>query len=363
MDEIVSPVAVVDEDKCRRNIRHMVKKAKEAGVAFRPHFKTHQSIAIGRWFREAGTEKIAVSSVAMAEYFASDNWQDIMIAFPVNIREISKINELASRIRIGLLIADADIVESLGQKLTAPVDFYIKIDVGSHRTGFTPDDLNAIENTINLATANKNLKFRGFVAHAGHTYQTRSLNDVQKIFREGAGKLTSLKEFFSRDYPGIIASWGDTPTCSLMNDFPGIDEIRPGNFVFYDLMQYHLASCDWDHIAMVVAAPVVARHPERNEVVLYGGAVHLSKDSVILDDEQLVFGECVKFTEKGWARFPKPVYVKRLSQEHGIVECPKEFFDDFYPGKLIGVVPVHSCLAADLLKTYYEITEAEFLSP
>ncbi|TVQ86291.1 MAG: alanine racemase [Bacteroidetes bacterium] len=361
MDEIVSPVAVVDEDKCRRNIRHMVTKAKKAHVAFRPHFKTHQSIAIGKWFREAGTEKIAVSSVIMAEYFATDNWQDIMIAFPVNIREISKINELASRIRIGILIADSHIVESLVQKLTAALDFYIKIDVGSHRTGFSPDVMVPIENTLNQAKANGNLRFKGFVAHAGHTYQTRSLNDVQKIFKEGAGALAKLTNYFRKDYPEIIASWGDTPSCSLMNEFPGIDEIRPGNFVFYDLMQYHLASCDWNHIAMVVAAPVVARHPERNEIVLYGGAVHLSKDFIDLDDEQLIYGECVKFTERGWERFSKPVYVKRLSQEHGIVACPEEYFDDFCPGSLIGVVPVHSCLAADLIGRYYEITEGKFL--
>ncbi len=360
MDEIVSPVAVVDEDKCRRNIRHMVAKAKEGGVGFRPHFKTHQSHAIGRWFREAGTEKIAVSSLSMAEYFAKDNWQDILVAFPVNVREVNKINELASRLRLGILISDADILNTLEEKLVNCVDFYLKIDVGSHRTGFDANDQTLIETAIKKAVQNPHLRFKGFVAHAGHTYQITSLNDVQKIFIKGSETLTKLKEYFRKDYPGIINSWGDTPSCSLMNEFPGIDEIRPGNFVFYDLMQYHLASCDWDHIAMVVATPVVARHLKRKEIVLYGGAVHLSKDSIELDDK-VVYGEVVRFADNGWEPFPKPIYVNRLSQEHGIFYCPDEYWEEFSPGALVGVVPVHSCLAADLLRNYYEITEGIFL--
>ncbi len=360
MDDIVSPVAVVDEDKCRRNIRQMEKKAREANVIFRPHFKTHQSNAIGRWFRDAGVEKIAVSSFSMAEYFARDNWQDIMVAFPVNVREMNKINDLASRLRLGILISDADVLDTLKKKLLNFVDFYLKIDVGSHRTGFDQDDKTQIEKVLQKAKQNPNMRFKGFVAHAGHTYHTTSLNDVQKIFIKGSEEIANLKEYFIKDYPGIIASWGDTPTCSLMNEFPGIDEIRPGNFVFYDLMQYHLASCDWDHIAMAVATPVVARHHQRKEIVLYGGAVHLSKDSMEIDDN-LIYGEVVRFTERGWEPFTKPIYVNRLSQEHGIFTCPDEYWDMFTPGSLAGVVPVHSCLAADLLKNYYEINEGVFI--
>lgn len=360
MDDIVSPVAVVDEDKCRRNIRQMEKKAREANVGFRPHFKTHQSHAIGRWFRDAGIEKIAVSSLDMAEYFAQDNWQDIMVAFPVNVREINKINELASRVCLGILISDADILNTLNEKLVNFVDFYIKIDVGSHRTGFDANDKTQIERVLQKTSENPHLRFKGFVAHAGHTYHITSLNDVQKIFIKGSKALAGLTEHFRKDYPGIIASWGDTPSCSLMNEFPGIDEIRPGNFVFYDLMQYHLASCDWDHIAMAVATPVVARHHQRNEIVLFGGAVHLSKDSIKMDDNE-VYGEVVRFTEKGWEPFTKPIYVNRLSQEHGIFTCPDEYWDMFTPGSLAGVVPVHSCLAADLLKKFYEINDGVFL--
>ncbi|MDD4646297.1 MAG: alanine racemase, partial [Bacteroidales bacterium] len=74
----------------------MAAKASRSGVIFRPHFKTHQSLTIGRWFREAGTRYITESSLVAAGYFASDGWNDITVAIPVNLREIDQINRLAS---------------------------------------------------------------------------------------------------------------------------------------------------------------------------------------------------------------------------------------------------------------------------
>ena len=49
----------------------------------RPHFKTHQSTEIGKWFKQKGLLNY-VSSISMAEYF-SNEWNDITIAFPINI--------------------------------------------------------------------------------------------------------------------------------------------------------------------------------------------------------------------------------------------------------------------------------------
>jgi D-serine deaminase-like pyridoxal phosphate-dependent protein len=362
MENIVSPSLVIDEDKCRRNIRQMASKARASGVFFRPHFKTHQSLTIGKWFKASGVDRIAVSSLSMAKYFSTDGWEDIMVAFPVNVREVDLVNELASRINLSILLADADALGLLSGNLYHKTGFYLKIDIGNNRSGYLPENIDEISHVLGLAKQNAQLEFRGFVAHAGHTYQTDSLNEVQKIYRTGVQRLSEVTAYFKKDYPGILSSWGDTPTCSLINEFPEIDEIRPGNFVFYDLMQYHLASCDWDQIAVAVAAPVVARQPDRNEVVLYCGAVHLSKDSLKISDEGLIFGEVVKMDAMGWERFPEPLYVNRMSQEHGVFYCPDEWLGNFAPGSLAGIIPVHSCLTADLLKgKFYNLKTGEFI--
>ena len=59
---------------------------------------------------------------------------------------------------------------------------------------------------------------------------------------------------------------------------PGIDEVRPGNYVFFDTFQATLGSCRVDEIAFSVLATVIGAYPERHEVVVDAGALALSKD-------------------------------------------------------------------------------------
>ena len=60
-----------------------------------------------------------------------------------------------------------------------------------------------------------------------------------------------------------IFSIGDTPAMSVVDNFDVIDEIRPGNFVFYDVMQQNIGFCYFEDIAVALAVQVVAKHPER----------------------------------------------------------------------------------------------------
>ncbi len=74
-------------------------------------------------------------------------------------------------------------------------------------------------------------------------------------------KLQTLKQKYITRFPDIIISYGDSPSCSLADDLNGFDEIRPGNFVYYDVMQYHIGSCQMDDIAVAAACPVVSVYP------------------------------------------------------------------------------------------------------
>ena len=96
------PTLLVDEAKALQNIDRIIKKAARSNTAVWPHFKTHQSLDIGNWFKEARIAGITVSSVSMARYFASGNWPNIYSAFPVNINEIDDIARLAEMVNLTL---------------------------------------------------------------------------------------------------------------------------------------------------------------------------------------------------------------------------------------------------------------------
>ena len=140
---IKTPTLIVDEQKCRSNIKRMYNKAVGHQMELRPHFKTHQSLEIGRWFRDFGVKKITVSSVSMATYF-SDEWDDILIAFPTNINEIETINKLAARILLHLSVENTESVIFLKKHLNFHVNIQIQIDVGYHRTGVLYNNIELI---------------------------------------------------------------------------------------------------------------------------------------------------------------------------------------------------------------------------
>lgn len=330
----------------------MINKAKDSNVIFRPHFKTHQSAEIGEWFRHEGVFKITTSSLTMAEYFANAGWKDILVAFPVNILEIDSINILASKIDLSLLIESDDTLNFLVKHLTSKVRISIKIDAGYHRTGIAWNDFDAIQILIELISRSANMEFTGFVTHSGQTYQAKSSAEIIQIHHESLRKLSKLKTHFTSERLIPCISIGDTPSCSISDTFEGIDEIRPGNFVFYDVMQSELGSCEIKDIAVALACPVVAVHPERNEAVIYGGAIHLSKEYILDAHGNKVFGLVALLSEEGWTEPLPGNFVSALSQEHGIISLSKENLSAIKPGDVICVLPIHSCLAAHHMRSF-----------
>ncbi|MGB1204528.1 MAG: alanine racemase [Chitinophagales bacterium] len=351
LQNITKPTLLVDIQKCKANIAKMAQKAQKSKVIFRPHFKTHQSNEIGELFREFGVTKITVSSVDMAKFFAQNGWNDITIAFPVNILELEEINLLAKNIQLNLLVEAVEVAEILGKKMKHKVGIFIKIDTGYGRTGIDFRKTNKIDRLLTTIKPYSQLEWKGFLAHAGHSYKIR--NDrtaIQKIYDECRDALQFLKQKYQPEYPQIIVSAGDTPTCSIVEKFEGLDEIRPGNFVYYDLTQWQIGSCDLDEIAVAMACPVVAKHADRNEIIVYGGGVHLSKDRLQLLNGQTVWGYATQLKTNEWTNINRNTFVKSLSQEHGIVQTNTSFFDKIKIGDILAILPVHSCMAANLLK-------------
>ncbi len=347
---ITKPTLLIDEKKCNENIYHMFCKAKTHNLELRPHFKTHQSLEIGSWFKNVGVNKITVSSVSMAEYF-STQWDDITIAFPTNILEIEPINKLAKKITLNLLTENKESVLFLCNNLKFKTNILLKIDVGYHRTGINPSNIDLINSILNKIDANPLLNFIGFLGHSGHTYQCRTSEAIKEIHSKSLIIMAKLKDVYATKYPKLIISLGDTPSCSIADNFSGVDEIRPGNFVFYDLTQNWIGSSSISQIAVALACPIVALHKKRSEIVVYGGGVHFSKDR-LEDKEGLVFGRVVEKTKNGWGNLIPNTYVKNLSQEHGIISVPNNDINKYKIGDYLIILPVHSCMTGNLMKSY-----------
>lgn len=353
---VIHPTLFLSEKRAVRNIEKMVIKARDKGVRFRPHFKTHQSAQIGEWFRKFGVKSITTSSVDMAIYFSENGWDDITIAFPVNIRELEAINKLAEKINLNLLVESKETVQFLRKHLKFNAEAWIKIDVGYGRTGVPCSDFNRIISLAEEIENSRNINFRGILTHAGHSYKARSTDEIREVHFDSLSKMKHLQhELEANGFSMVEVSIGDTPTCSVADNFDGVDEIRPGNFVFYDITQLGLGSCSEDEIAIALACPVVAKHKDRNELTIHGGAIHLSKEFMLDSDKNRVFGYISLPEEDGWGRSIENAYVSSLSQEHGIIRMTDNVFNNIRIGDILMILPVHSCLTADLMREFSTI--------
>jgi D-serine deaminase-like pyridoxal phosphate-dependent protein len=330
----------------------MVEKARNAKIRFRPHFKTHQSAQIGEWFRTEGVSAITVSSLSMGAYFASHGWEDITVAFPFNPREIEDLWQLGKEIHLELLVESLEVVDFLGSRYPRDVDLWIKIDAGANRTGIPSGDLPASLQLAERISSSSHLHLKGILSHFGQTYHAGSAAEVETMYRDALGGMFAVKSALRKaGFRKLEISVGDTPSMSICDDLGKVEEIRPGNFIFYDAAQLRIGSCREEEIALVTACPVVAKHPERGEVILYGGAVHLSKE-YLTEEGHVSYGDLAYPRMDGWSGRIKGAYIRALSQEHGIARLPSSVMEKVKVGDLLMVIPVHSCLTVAAMGEY-----------
>ncbi len=354
------PQLTIDARKVRRNIARIVDKFKRHGVFFRPHFKTHQCAAIGELYRDMGITAITVSSLDMAAYFAEHGWDDITLAVPVNPGQLQDIDRLARRVSLNLLVDSLEVATMLNNKLKVRCPLWIKVDVGYGRVGIKWHDEQKIIELVNLVENSPQLEFCGLLTHSGHTYECRGHEQVIRRFDESRRRMLKLKQILLANGSRARISMGDTPSASLVEAFEGVDEMRPGNFVFYDLTQTQIGSCSEADIAVAVACPVIGKYEDDLKVVIYGGSVHLSKDSVTINGERL-FGQVGLPTSDGWKIIPlKDGKVISCCQEVSAIKVSREVFEQIELAQTLYILPVHSCLAAEVYPRYLT-TDGEVL--
>jgi D-serine deaminase-like pyridoxal phosphate-dependent protein len=352
LDQIASPTLLIDEKITRANLEKMANKAHALGKKLVPHWKTAQSRTVGNWAKEYGIREVTASSISLAEYLCGQGWDCIHIAFPFNIREIPRLNRLAAKQGISVQVVNAATAKALAEGLTEQVEFFVELDAGYGRTGIQATQEAELEAILTQAVGSEFLKFKGFYIHPGHTYYGK---DTDKIHLESQEALAKMKAKYLDRFPKVVTRLGDTPGCAVREDFGDVDELGPGNFVFFDLMQVQLGSCTKEDIAVCLAVPVVDIRKDRKEILIHGGGVHLAKDVLINEDGSKNFGEIVLLNDKGWTIPSHSSFVKSISQEHGIIQASDELLASVKVGDLLGILPVHSCMTADCIGSYLSL--------
>jgi D-serine deaminase-like pyridoxal phosphate-dependent protein len=291
---------------------------------------------------------ITVSTLAEGEFFAGRGWRDITYAVPIAPKKLERAAALAARIdRLNILIDSHEALRAI-EETGHTFDVFLKVDCGYHRAGVDPDDPDS-EQLARAMARSESVRFQGLLTHAGHSYNGKSIDDIRHIAGEESAALSRFRALLGFDSMGeIIRSVGSTPTASVVDRFSDCDEVRPGNYVFFDAFQATVGSCSFNDVAVSVLTTVVGSYPERNNAIIDAGALALSKDAGP-DHIDPHFGYGIVCDEN---LRPLPLKLIALSQEHGKIEGNVAHIP---VGTRLRIVPNHSCLTAAMYDVYYAV--------
>lgn len=342
-ESLDTPAVVIDLDVVERNIGRMAAWAKDAGVALRPHAKTHKSDRIGRLQLAAGARGLSLAKVGEAEAFVERGFADLFIAYPVvgpeKARRLLALNEKA-RIAVGIdSVAGArslsDTFVDAGQRL----DVSIKVDCGYHRVGVAPAEVLPLARVVGDL---RGLRLRGIFTHAGHGYGG---DTPAAIADTGTGEGRTMTDVAARlraaGFEIEQVSVGSTPTAPYAMKAPDVNECRPGNYVYHDATQVSLGTCSLEDCAMTIVATVVSTSAAANQAVVDAGSKTLSTDPLR-----------PRLGGHGWLLGTKS-RVSRLSEEHGVVDVAAG--DRFEVGQRVRILPNHACVVSNLHDRLYGV--------
>ena len=137
--EYGTPVAVIDMDRVERNVARIQKACDVAGVANRPHIKTHKSPMLAKLQIEAGAKGITCQKLGEAEVMADAGIDDILISYNLLGEEkMSRLGALQAKARMTVAADNPVVVTSLTQAAAnsgRPLSVVVECDTGRKRAG------------------------------------------------------------------------------------------------------------------------------------------------------------------------------------------------------------------------------------
>ncbi len=325
-----TPALVIDLDIVERNIARTQLLCDEAGVANRPHIKTHKSPVIAAMQREAGARGVTCQKLGEAEVMADGGLDDILITYNLLGEEkLGRLGALLSRAKVTVAADNPTTIAGLPMAASIagrPLDVVVECDSGRKRAGVeTPAEAVRLAQEI---AATPGLEFAGFVFYP----PDKTVASSQTFLDEVVAGVRAIGL-----NPKILSS-GGTPNLATLRSFAGVTEHRAGTYVFNDRKMMAQGMAGLDDCALHVFATVVSRAaPERG--ILDSGSKTLTADTGGALDG---FGLIREFPHARIASF---------SEEHGILdlrrstECPTV-------GTVVRIVPNHVCVVVNMFDRY-----------
>lgn len=344
VSELDTPALIVDLDVMERNLMQMAEYCRRHNLRLRPHTKTHKIPELARKQIESGASGITVAKLSEAEVMIDAGLKDILIAYPiVGPTKAARLAALAERAKITVSLDSAEAARGISAAASdrgANVGVLVEIDAGFRRCGVA-SETEALK-LAQIVASLPGLNFQGLMFFPGHF----GVEPEQRaVLRAQVNELLDrcVEAFASAGVPIAVVSGGSTPSRYESDLFHGVNEVRPGTYIFNDRNTVGVSAASLDECALSVLVTVVSTSVSGHAVV-DGGSKTFSSDRYQAEDERGF----------GLVKEDPAAEIERFSEEHGHINVSQS--DRSYTvGERLMIVPNHVCSTVNLHDEIYGV--------
>ena len=245
----------------------MTARAKAAGLALRPHAKSHKCSAIAHRQIEAGAIGICCAKLAEAEAMAAAGVAAILVTSPIaGPAQATRAAKLAQDIADFRIVIDhPDGAAELAAAALGQIQVLIDVDPGMGRTG-VHDAAQAVA-VFHAIAAQPNLTLLGVQCYGGQWQHMEGANARAAAIADGMTYLSSVIAALRQAGADIkVVTGGGTGSFAADAAQGVLTEVQPGSFAFMDREYRDALQDDPDGAfeqALVIAATVIStNHPK-----------------------------------------------------------------------------------------------------
>jgi D-serine deaminase-like pyridoxal phosphate-dependent protein len=348
VSELDTPALLINLDIMERNLRRVAEYTKTHGLRLRPHTKTHKIPTLGKMQLTSGAVGLAVAKVGEAEVMMATDPPDLLVAFPVvGQAKLKRLIPIARQTRVTVSLDSLVVARQLSEAAhheKMGIGVLAEVDVGLGRVGMSPG-----QELIQLAQEIERLPgltFEGLAFFPGHV---RKLDEkgLEALRQVGSLIQQMLGDFRLAGIEVRIVSGGSTPTLFHSHQLTGLNEIRPGTYIYNDMNTVRSGACSLDDCAASILVTVVST-ARSGQMIIDGGSKTFSSD-LPMNAPERIFGRVVEA--------PECVF-HTMNEEHGFIDI-SHAGRAFSIGDRVRIIPNHICPAVNLHERVYGMRNDE----
>ena len=325
IEDLETPVPVVDLDRVERNLAKMQAYCDRHGLKLRPHIKTHKIPFLARRAVELGASGITCQKLGEAEVMADAGLDDILISYPlIGKAKAERLAALAQRARVRVAVDSPLALDTAARAASAAgraIGVLVEFDSGNKRTGVTtPEEVVPLARAICAAEL---LSFDGLMTYPSSPQTSGFVAVARQLLAQDGVEIATV-------------SGGGTPNAWRAHEIAGVTEVRVGTYIYHDRATVGAGVASLDECALHLVATVVSR-PTADRAVIDAGSKSLSSD-LVPPSAGAGHGLLLDYPD---------AVIERLNEEHGIVDLSR---CDRKPalGERVRILPNHVCVVSNL---------------